>query len=266
MAEISQPSIGSFNLPAFAIAAQGPPVLGRLTDSSGLVRHDQLDTSLLQSSPQRVAIVSLIANQSLRLLARTAPPTARGNTDRGEGRFRQFDFRRGGRSQVISQRNTLAIDHHHPLCTLAPLGFADASPPFLAAAKLPSMNASFQSSRPLRFSSPRNARQIVSHTACASQSRNRRQHVEGEGYSVGRSCQRAPLRAIHKMPSSALRLSAHGRPPRLLGRNRGSNGWIFSHCRSLNIGPPRGMRSSSCHVISRPEQPSKCPSRFRIRL
>ena len=103
---------------------------------------------------------------------------------------------------MVSQRNTLAIDHHHPLCTLAPLGFADSSAPFFTEAKLPSINASLQSNKPLRFSSPRNVRQIVSHTSCSSQSCSRRQHVAGEGYSAGRSCHLAPLRAIHKMPSS----------------------------------------------------------------
>jgi hypothetical protein len=68
---------------------------------------------------------------------------------------------------------------------------------------------------PLRFSSPRNVRQILSQTSCSSQSCNRRQHVAGEGYSAGRSCHLAPLRAIHKMPSSTLWLSLQGRPPRL---------------------------------------------------
>src|SRR5208283_151560 len=124
---------------------------------------------------------------------RTTAPTTVRDADRGERGFREFDFRRGGRSQVVSQRNTLAIDHHHPLCTLAPLGFADASAPFFAEAKLPSINASLQSNHPWRFISPRNARQIVSQTSCSSQSRNRRQQVEGEGYSAGRSCHRAPL-------------------------------------------------------------------------
>jgi hypothetical protein len=112
------------------------------------------------------------------------------------------------------------------------------------------MNASLQSSRPLRFNSPRKVRQIVSQISFSSQSLNLRQHVEGDGYSLGKSCHRAPLQAIHRMPSKTLRLSAHGRPPRLLLRNLGSNGSIFLHCRSVNIGPARGIRYTSCHVMA----------------
>jgi hypothetical protein len=83
---------------------------------------------------------------------------------------------------VLSQRNTVAIDHHHPLCTLAPLGFSDSSAPFFAEAKLPSMKASLQSNSPFRFNSPRKARQMVSQTPPSSQLRKRRQQVAGEGY------------------------------------------------------------------------------------
>jgi hypothetical protein len=88
---------------------------------------------------------------------------------------------------VLSQRNPLAIDHHHPLCTVAPLGLSDSSAPFFAEAKLPSIKASLQSSSPFRFNSPRNERQIVSQTPSSSQSRNRRRHVAEDGYSAGRS-------------------------------------------------------------------------------
>lgn len=36
------------------------------------------------------------------------------------------------------------------------------------------------------------------------------------------------------MPSNTLRLSAHGRPPRLLWRKGGNNGSILAHCLSLS--------------------------------
>ena len=137
MAEVSQPCIGSLDLPTFAIAAQDMIVLCCLANPASSVRHDQLDASLLQLCPQWVAVVCSIANQPLRFLPRTTAPTSVRDADRGESGFREFDFRRGGRSQVVSQRNTLAIDHHHPLCTVAPLGFADSSAPFFAEAKQP---------------------------------------------------------------------------------------------------------------------------------
>jgi hypothetical protein len=144
--------------------------------------------------------------------------------------------------KVVSQRKTLAVDHHHPLRPLAPLGFADACAPFWAGAKLPSRNASLHCNCWRSFNSARNARQIVSQTPCSSQSRSRRQQVDGEGNSAGKSCQRAPLRSIHKIPSSTARWSLGGRPPRGRGRCRGSNGWIFSHCASVSSRPNRAIR------------------------
>src|SRR6266581_1844149 len=100
------------------------------------------------------------------------------------------------------------------------------------------------------LSSARNARQILSQTPCSSQSRSLRQQVAGEGNSSGKSCQRAPLRRIHKMPSSTLRSEARGRPPRRHEPGRGSKGRIFSHWASVNrrpyraIGPPSALLSS----------------------
>jgi hypothetical protein len=148
--------------------------------------------------------------------------------------------------KVVSQRKTRAVDHHHPLRPLAPLGLADGGAPFLAGAKLPSRNASLHLSCWRSFNSPRKARQISSHTSCSSQSRSLRQQVEGEGNSSGKSCQRAPLRKIHRMPSKTLRAGAGGRPPRGRGTRWGSRGRIFSHWASVSnrlyraIGPPSG--------------------------
>jgi hypothetical protein len=70
--------------------------------------------------------------------------------------------------------------------------------------------------------------------------------VAGDGNSSGKSCQRAPLRRIHKMPSSTLRSGAGGRPPRGRGGRLGSKGRTFSHWASVSnrpyraIGPPSG--------------------------
>jgi hypothetical protein len=144
--------------------------------------------------------------------------------------------------KVVSQRKTLAVDHHHPLRPLTPLGFADSGAPFLAGAKLPSRNDSLHCNCWRSFSSARNARQIASQTPSSSQRCSRRQQVDGEGNSSGKSCQRAPLRSIHKIPSSTGRSSLGGRPPRGRGRGRGSKGRIFSHCTSVSSRPYRAIR------------------------
>jgi hypothetical protein len=146
---------------------------------------------------------------------------------------------------VDSQRNTLAVDHHHPLCAFPPLGLpgtarqgrcANPKPPFLAGAKLPSTKASLQSSWPRSSSVPRKARQISSQTSCSSHCCNRRQQVDGLGYLSGKSCQRAPVRNTHRMPSSTARLGAQGRPPFLDFGSSGSRGSISFHCFSVSGG------------------------------
>jgi hypothetical protein len=160
---------------------------------------------------------------------------------------------------LLSQRNTLAVDHHHPLRALAPLGFSDFRAPFFAGAKLPSRNDSLQFSCSRSFSSAKNARQIASQTLCSSQSRSRLQHVAGDGNSSGKSCQRAPLHRMHKIPSSTLRSSDGGRPPcGRLGRF-GRKGQIFSLWASVRsrsyraIGPPL---APLLEVISHIQQPN----------
>jgi hypothetical protein len=106
--------------------------------------HDQFDPALPQSFPQRIAVIGFVGDHSQRLLPWTAGTMGSPYPDRGEGRLREFDFRRGCRVKVVSQRKTPAVDHHHPLRPLAPLGFSDSAAPFFAGAKLPSRNDSLQ--------------------------------------------------------------------------------------------------------------------------
>jgi len=241
-AEVAEPGDGAFHRPPPLTAPQGPAVLRRGLATILAMRNDQLDAAPGQLLAQRVTVVATVGDEAFRLLPRTAWPMLPSYADRGECRLRQPDLRRGSRVKVVSQRNTRAVDHHHPLRPLAPLGFADSAAPFFAGAKLPSRNASLHFNCWRSFNSPRNARQISSQTSCSSQSRSRRQQVEGDGNSSGKSCQRAPLRRIHKMPSSTLRSSARGRPPRgRLGRF-GSKGWIFSHWASVSSRPYRAIR------------------------
>jgi hypothetical protein len=134
---------------------------------------------------------------------------------------------------VHSQRNTLAVDQYHELCPLALACFSDARPPFFAGAKVPSMNASLQSSCCASSSCARNARHRRSHVPSASHWPNRRQHVEYDGYSFGISSHGAPVRRIQRIPSKHARLSHGGRPPLLRRRGFGRCGSIAAHCSSL---------------------------------
>jgi len=246
-AKVAEPGQRAFHFPAPSVAAQGPAVLPTRLSAVPAMRCDQLDASCRQPLAEWVAIIGAIGDHPLGFLA--WPPTAPlpRYPDRSKRFFRQPRFVRGCRVKLLSQRKTLAVDHHHPLRALAPLGFSDFRAPFFAGAKLPSRNDSLQFSCSRSLSSARNARQMVSQTPCSSQSRSRRQQVDGEGNSSGRSCQRAPLRKIQRIPSRTLRSFAAGRPPRRDLRTRGNRGRIFSHWASVSsrpyraIGPPLAL-------------------------
>ena len=245
MAEVAEPCQGALDFPASAVASQRSPVLGHRFAAIPAMRRDQFDPTHRQPFPQRVTVVTAIRNQAQRFLSWPPRTGSAAYVDRRERCFREPRFVRGRRTKMLSQRKTLAVDHHHPLRALAPLGFSDSSAPFLAGAKLPSRKDSLHCSCFRWLSSARNARQILSQTPCSSQSRSLRQQVAGEGNSSGKSCQRAPLRRIHKIPSSTSRSEARGRPPRRREPGRGSKGRIFSHWASVNKRPYRAISPPS---------------------
>jgi hypothetical protein len=226
--EVAKPGEGAFDFSAVTVTSEGAAVVEGSLASAFAMRTNQQDALGQQAAAQRIAVVGPVGDDPQGTLLRSAPAAAR-NGDLFERALRQRHFPRTGRDQLASQRNTLAVDHHHPLRAFAALGFADAIAPFLAGTKLPSRNDSLQSNLPRWSSSPRNCRQILSHTSCSSHWRRRRQQVLGLGYSLGRSRQRAPVLSTQRMPSSTRRLSAQGRP-RL--RSLGSSGWILVHCSS----------------------------------
>ena len=231
-AEVSQMSKGALDFPTFGVTAQSAAIVAGASAASPAMRADQDDPALEQAPAQWVTIVSAIGNNAQRSALGSPAARAR-HRDARESRFSQGYFGRTGRDQLASQRNTFAVCHHHPLCTFATFGFTHAEPPFLAGAKLPSKNTSLQSSLPWASSCPSKARQIFNHTSRSSHCPSRLQQVLAEGYSLGKSRQRAPLRSTHRMPSNTWRSSARGRPrpPR---RALGRSGFIFCHCCSLS--------------------------------
>ena len=239
--EIAQPGVGALDDPTTLIPPQRSPVLCGCTNSILLVRTDQLDPAKSQAIPQRIAVVGFVSDHPQGFLSWSPRMMGSAYADRRERRFREPDFRRGGRVKVVSQRNTAAVDHHHPLRPLAPLGFPDSGAPFFAGAKLPSRKDSLHCNCWRSFNSLKKVRQIFSQTPCSSQSRSRRQQVEGWGYFSGRSCQRAPLRRIHKIPSNTRRFAIHGRPPLRCWGGLGSKGAIFCHCASVSNGRDRAI-------------------------
>jgi hypothetical protein len=62
----------------------------------------------------------------------------------------------------------------------------------------------------------------------------RRQHVVDDGKCPGKSFQRAPLRRIHKMPSTQGRIGAGGRPPAGRFGRSGKISEMRFHCSSVS--------------------------------
>jgi hypothetical protein len=232
-AEVTQVSKGALNFPAPGVATHRAAIVARSASPFPPMRAEQNNAALEQTPAQRIAIVSAIGDDAQRAALRSATPGARHGNPR-QGRFGQSYFSRGSGGKLTCHRNTLAVCHHHPLRTFATFGFAHAEPPFLAGAKLPSRNTSLQLSLPRASSCPSKPRQIFNHTPRSSHSRSRRQQVLAEGYSLGRSRQRAPLRKTHRMPSSTRRGSAGGRPRFLLRGGLGKSAAICIHSLTLS--------------------------------
>jgi hypothetical protein len=183
-AKISKPGKRPLNLPPPFIAPPLPPVLHRRFLAILSMRTNRPPSG--HTRAQRLRIAGFVIDQPLGSLPRPPSPLPR-HRDGFQRRLHQLHFCWGRRCQEVSQRNTFALDHHHPLRAFAPCGFPDAGPPFLAGAKLPSAQAADQSSWPWASHGLRRARQALSQTSCSSQSRRRRQQVLGEGYCLGSS-------------------------------------------------------------------------------
>src|SRR5208337_2599717 len=138
MTEIPQPGEGALDRPAPSVATQHATVLRRRAATIRAMRCDQQDAPSPQARSQRIAVVAFVGNHPQRLLPGTTGTMPPAYADGRERLLREPDFRRGRRTKVLPQRNSAAVDHHHPLRPLAPLGFSDFRAPFFAGAKLPS--------------------------------------------------------------------------------------------------------------------------------
>ena len=125
-----------------------------------------------------------------------------------------------------SARNTLAVDHHHPLRSLAPLGFSDSCAPFFAGAKLPSRKRFAPVQLLALVQLAQEDAPDVQPDALLFPSRSRRQHVDGCGYFT------STLESL-RMP-----------PPTLTARlemMRTASG-VLTDC-TIHIGMPRSLHS-----------------------
>ncbi len=215
---VSKPGNRALDLPAAFVTPESSAVLKFL--SFVLPRwSNKLNASLLKISAKFITVICFVPNQTLRFLAQLI------------NRFiNDLYLMWTGRGKGHSQRNTLAISHHHELRPLATLGFPDFRAPFFADTKVPSIKHSAQSIWPFLSSSWIKVRQSFSQIPCSSHIFNRLQQVLGLGYLSGKSFHLAPVLRIQRIPSKVSRFFFHGRP---LLFNFGSNGSISFHCFSV---------------------------------
>jgi len=220
--EVIEPAEEPLNLPALAVAPERTSVLSGRFRPIGFMGGDEFDAVLSQPRIQGIAVIGFVPDQASGKLTNEAG---------SQGVVDERDFMRRSSGHKDGDRKTSAVCHGHDLATLAPLGGSHPEAPFLAITKVPSMKHSDKSSPPRVRTSSAMVLSSRSNTPERTHCWKRRWQVWYGGYRSGRSCQRAPVFSIHRIPSSIARLSRQGRPrpsTRLLGS--GINDPNTAHC------------------------------------
>jgi hypothetical protein len=128
-AEIARPGESPFEFPPILAALRdfGRLFPARFTISA--VRNQEANSFASQSDAQFVRIINLIPDEGFGP-ASGAAATLAGDFNNLQGLFCQLYFPGRCRGNGASQRNSLAVEHHHPLRALALLSFADFGAPF----------------------------------------------------------------------------------------------------------------------------------------
>jgi hypothetical protein len=241
--EVLQPREEPFDFPPAFVTAEFSPVLAVRSCAITTVRGDQLDSMPLgELIDHCVAVISLIANQSFRLVGHEAVL---------ERSLDKLLLMRRSAPNPEGDRKTMAVCDCHELAPFADERSTNAIAPFFAPMKEASINVSSRPSCPRANKSSASAHSMPSSTPQRCQCWNRRWQVWYGPYRAGRSCHGAPVRNTHNMPFSTCRASRQGLP-RLSARRRCPNstkGLIRSHCTSVRSAIPlicfKFARSSS---------------------
>lgn len=231
-AEVLQPCKSTLNHPSTLVSTQFTAILILLFLIITPIRAYQLNATLGQSLTKRVAVIASVSNYPFRLFSWSAT-TISGHCNLINSRLQQLYLTRRGRIEISTDRDSAAIDHHHPLRTFSAFGLSNTRAPFLAEAKLPSAKVSSHSSWLCSSSCDRNLRHISSQTPCCSHSCNLRQQVLDDGYQFGKSFHLAPLRSTQIIPSNTSLLPTGFRPPFGDCLYLGNSGSSFFHCSSV---------------------------------
>lgn len=128
---VSDPVESALDYISSPVAMPEPVILSIYVPIVLSMRNQKSNPSFPQTFSSRIAVIRLVSDHSFG----TGPVSSRSSLrdlDLCEDFFKELDLSRRGRVGMASQRNTLAIDHHQALCSLAPLGRSDRRAPFLA--------------------------------------------------------------------------------------------------------------------------------------
>jgi len=230
---------------AFELVEQGEGLLHDVAElaqaldvRAALAGDDRQDPALAQLPAVGVAVVALVAQQSIGACART--PHAAGHwrnaVDQGQ---RLSDVVDVGRSGDDCEGGAVPVADQMVFATgLAPVDRRRASrlAPFFAFTWEASMQARDQSIWPTAFNSASSIRCSVSKTPASCQRPSRRQQVcpEPKPSSRGSCCHVIPVYSANKMPCRHRR-SSTGRGPGDRSGHLGSNGSITAHKASSTI-------------------------------
>src|SRR6185312_12814014 len=218
-AKVEKPGEEALNLPAPPIAAQRATVL-RWVPVAAVGRNHLRAVLLHQLFVQPITVVGLVPDQAFGHVGHHARLQRRGD---------QLHFSRRSAFCPQGERKTMAVCNAHDLGSLAPLGFPNESPPFLAGTNVPSTKHSLRSNPPASWRCLASASNRSSITPERTQFWKRRCAVWYDPYRGGRSCQGAPVRRIHKTPLRIFRRSLHGRPRRS-ARTRSGGKMVSTIC------------------------------------
>ncbi len=193
-------------------------------------RNARFDAACRQLAPEGGTVKTFIGNQ-LRHSGSGSSALLFLDGDGCQRATREADFVWLGAFAQNANWKSVAISHQHYFAAFAHLGASDSITPFFDGTNEPSRKAAAHSILPSWSSEASNARQTESQTPACDHSSNRRQHVVGEPYSLGKSAHATPVFRTYKMPFKHLRLSVRGRPRP--GLFCGKSGSSTRHCASV---------------------------------
>src|SRR3954469_11851145 len=226
LAEVTKPGEEALDFPTPLVAAQLPAVLCLRLAAIAPVRSNHVDAHLLQFGVKWVRVISFVSHE---------PRRSASNIGCLESVLHKGDFMWRSTFNVYGEWKRRAVCNCHDLCTFAPLGLSNTEPPFFATTKVPSMKHSDKSISPRSSRSRAKACKTMSSTPERTHSWKRRWQVWYGGYRSGRSAHCAPVRSIHKMPSSTSRGLRLGLPlPSSRRGGAGISGSNTCHCSSVS--------------------------------